>query len=275
VLRTMQDGKPRARQRVRDVALRAELGISVTPLGPEGAVAIFTVLSADSREADDEIGFSPLWQFLANRIAQEIKNPMVAINTFAQLLPTRYDSDEFRRDFSETVQAEIGRINRVVEGLYEFASQPRLEMARADLTRDVQGILSDFDHILQEKGINLQTEYAEGETPVRLDAAQFARAVRNVIQNSIDAMPDGGTLTISTRRDNGRCELVVRDTGSGVGEGDSALVFTPFFSTKEKGMGLGLAVASRIVREHEGTLSLSSRGTGGTFVFQLPVAMET
>ncbi len=272
VLRTMRDATPRVRQRVRDAALRAELGVSVTPLGAEGAVAIFSVLTSDDRETEEEIGFSPLWKFLANRVAQEIKNPMVAINTFAQLLPTRYESDEFRREFSEVVQGEVGRINQVVEALYEFAAQPRLEFAVSDLTRDVQGILSDFEHILKEKGIQLQAQYETSEMPVRVDNHQFARAVRNVIQNSIEAMPHGGTLKVSTRRDNGRCELIVGDTGTGINEGDRPLVFTPFFSTKEKGMGLGLTLASRILQEHEGSLSLLNDADGSQFVFDLPVA---
>jgi two-component system NtrC family sensor kinase len=223
-------------------------------------------------ESEDDVNFSPLWKFLANRVAQEIKNPMVAINTFAQLLPTRYESDEFRREFSEVVQSEVGRINRVVEALYEFADQPRLELAESDLTHDVQGILSDFEHILKEKGIELETAFDVERTPVRIDGNQFARAVRNVIQNSIEAMPEGGTLKVATRRENGVCELVVSDTGSGITEGDLKRVFTPFFSTKEQGMGLGLTMASRIIEEHEGTLNLTQDDGGSTFVFELPVA---
>ena len=275
VLRTMREGTPKVRRRVRDTALRAELGVSVTPLGAEGAVAIFSLLDAEEPAPDELIVFSPLWKFLANRVAQEIKNPMVAINTFAQLLPTRYESDEFRREFSEVVQGEVARINQVVDALYEFAAQPRLELNLADLTKDVQRILSDFEHILKEKDIKLQAEFDTDETPVRIDSQQFARAVRNVIQNSIDAMPNGGTLKVSTRRDNGRCELVVGDTGTGITEGDRPMVFTPFFSTKEKGMGLGLTLASRIVQEHEGSLSLLKDADGSQFVFELPVAAES
>jgi signal transduction histidine kinase/CheY-like chemotaxis protein len=275
VLRTMKDGTPRVRQRLRDAALRAELGVSVTPLGAEGAVAIFSILSKEESQSQEEISFSPLWKFLANRVAQEIKNPMVAINTFAQLLPTRYESDEFRREFSDVVQGEVARINQVVEALYEFAAQPRLDLSISDLSKDVQRILSDFEHILKEKGIKLHTEFDSNDTPVRIDSHQFARAVRNVIQNSIEAMPNGGTLKVSTRRDNGRCELVVGDTGTGINEGDRPLVFTPFFSTKEKGMGLGLTLASRILQEHEGTLSLLKDADGSQFVFELPVAAKS
>ncbi len=273
VLRAMRDGKPRLRQRVRDVALRADLGISVTPMGAEGAVAIFSVLEAGAQPGDADAAVSPLWQYLSSRVAQEIKNPMVAINTFAQLLPTRYESEEFRRDFADLVQKEISRINRVVETLYEFAAQPRLDRKRSDLNRDVKSVLDEFDKVLETKRIKLETQFDAAETPIEVDTGQFARAIRNVIQNSIEAMPDGGTLRVSTRRQNGHCEVVVRDSGAGIGDKDADHVFTPFFSTKETGMGLGLTIASRIMKEHEGSLDLVHNPDGtGAFVFNLPVA---
>lgn len=273
VLRAMRDGKPRLRQRVRDVALRADLGISVTPMGAEGAVAIFSVLESDAKATEADAVVSPLWQYLSSRVAQEIKNPMVAINTFAQLLPSRYESEEFRRDFSAIVQKEIARINQVVEALYEFAAKPRLERRRSELNRDVQTVLTEFGEILHGRQIKLETQFDANETPIEVDPGQFARAIRNVIQNSIEAMPDGGTLRVSTRRDNGRCEVVVRDSGTGISEKDADHVFTPFFSTKETGMGLGLTIASRIMEEHEGSLGLVHGSDGsGAFVFLLPVA---
>lgn len=275
VLRAMRDGKPRLRQQIRDVAINADLGISVTPLGGEGAVAIFSVLPADKTDAEEDIVFSPIWQFLANRVAQEIKNPMVAINTFAQLLPSKYESEEFRKEFAEIVQKEVGRINHVVEALYEFAGQPRLDLAKADLNEGVRDVLAEFDDALKARKIKLDAQFADTDTPVQVDTQQFAQAVRNVIQNSIEAMPEGGTLTVSTRRQNGRCELVISDSGRGISEQDAEHVFTPFFSTKETGMGLGLTMASRILKEHEGSLTLMSNPDGGgSFVIHLPVAAK-
>lgn len=275
VLRALRDGKPRLRQQIRDVAINADLGLSVTPLGPEGAVAIFSVLPASESDEESDIVFSPLWQFLANRVAQEIKNPMVAINTFAQLLPTKYESEEFRQEFAEIVQKEVGRINDVVEALYEFAGPPRLELTRKDLTEDIRGILGEFEAVLKKKKIAVETEFADQETPVRVDNSQFAQAVRNVIQNSIEAMPDGGILKVATRRENGRCELIISDTGPGITEKDAQAIFTPFFSTKETGMGLGLTMASRILKEHEGSLTLlSTQEGGGRFAMNLPVAKK-
>lgn len=269
VLRTMREGAPRLRQRIRDRSIDTALGLSVTPLGPEGIVAIFSILPDDQEE--ENVAYSPIWEFLSSRVAQEIKNPMVAINTFAQLLPTEYESKEFREEFGAVVQKEIARINEVVEALYEFSSHERLTLTRCDLNENVKNILKHFDNELSERAIRLETHFDGDETPVNLDPGQFARAVENVIQNCIEAMPEGGTLKVQTRRENGICELLISDTGHGISEQDAPLIFTPFFSTKENGMGLGLTMASRIVEEHEGHLELmSGAGTGGAFVINLP-----
>lgn len=271
VLRTMREGAPRLRQRIRDRSINTALGLSVTPLGPEGVVAIFSILPDEQEE--DDIAYSPIWEFLSSRVAQEIKNPMVAINTFAQLLPKEYESKEFREEFGAVVQKEISRINEVVEALYEFSSHERLTLRPCDLNENVHKILQRFDKELSEQAIRLETHFDGNETPVNLDPEQFARAVSNVIQNCIEAMPEGGTLKVQTRRDNGACELLIADTGHGISEQDAPLIFMPFFSTKENGMGLGLTMASRILEEHEGRLELlSGAGTGGAFRINLPKA---
>ena len=271
VLRTMNDGTPRLRQRIHDRAIDTTLGLSTTPLGPEGVVAIFSVLREE--QGDSGIAYSPIWEYLSKRVAQEIKNPMVAINTFAQLLTKEYESKEFREEFAAVVQKEVGRINEVVEALYEFAGPDRLSLTPCDLNENVHTILQRFDEELAERAIRLETHFDPGETTVNLDPGQFARAVSNVIQNCIEAMPEGGTLGVRTRRDNGTCELVITDTGPGVSEQDAPFIFTPFFSTKEKGMGLGLTMASRIVEEHEGHLELMPNAeTGGVFLINLPMA---
>ncbi len=272
VLRTMSEGAPRLRQRIHDRSIDSALGLSVTPLGPEGVVAIFSILPDEQEESD--VAYSPIWEFLSSRVAQEIKNPMVAINTFAQLLPTEYESKEFREEFGEVVQKEVARINAVVEALYEFSGHARLTLRPCDLNENVHKILQRFDKELSKRTILLETHFDDGETPVNLDAEQFARAVENVIQNCIEAMPEGGTLKVQTRRENGSCELLIADTGQGINEQDAPLIFTPFFSTKENGMGLGLTMASRIVEEHEGHLELmSGTGKGGAFLINLPSAL--
>ena len=205
--------------------------------------------------------------------AQEIKNPMVAISTFAQLLPKKYRSEEFRNEFAEIVQKEVERINEVVEALYEFAGHARLSLQCCKLNDHVRNILDRFDENLETRRIILETHFDDEDALVNIDRTQFALAVESVIQNCIDAMPKGGTLIVTTRRENGRSELIIADTGEGINEQDAPLIFTPFFSTKENGMGLGLTMASRILREHEGHLELvGDPEGGGSFVFNLPAA---
>jgi two-component system, NtrC family, sensor histidine kinase HydH len=202
-----------------------------------------------------------------------VKNPLVAINTFAQLLPRKYDSEDFRSAFSEVVQKEIGRINKVVEILFEFARHPRLALQRANVNESVQSVLKTYDQILRERAIQLETEWDPDLPEVNLDPIYFSQAVSNVLQNSIDAMPSGGKLRVRTRKDNGRCEVVVSDTGPGIAEQDAPLMFMPFFSTKEQGMGMGLTIANRIMRQHEGALKFLRNSDGGSaFAIELPLS---
>lgn len=273
VLRTLKEGKPRLRQEIRDVSINAQLGLSVTPLGPEGVVVIFSKIPGELLEAEDDIAYSPLWEYLANRVAQEIKNPMVPINTYAQLLPTKFDSTEFREEFSNVVQHSVTRINDVVESIYDFARHPRMKLRTRNLNETVQQIINAMEHELDDQKITVNIDLNDEEMNVDIDPPMFHRAAQHVIANSIDAMTDGGTLTIRTQLDNGSCALFISDTGSGIKEKDESLIFMPFYSTKENGMGLGLTMAHRILQEHNGTLKLQSKsGSGGLFVFHLPQA---
>lgn len=273
VLRTLADGKPRLRQEIRDAAIKKRLGLSVTPLGAEGAVVIFSAIpdGAPGANADEDVAYSRIWDYLASRLAQEIKNPMVAISTYAQLLPKKYDSDEFREEFSGVVLGEVDRINRVVEVLYEFAGQPRLSLMESDLNDSAREVLKQFEAELRDRSIKVETDFAQ-DAHVLLDRSQFSRALSNLIRNSVEAMESGGTLRLQTRRENGHMDLVVHDSGPGVAAQDAGLIFQPFFSTKERGLGLGLTMAARIAEQHHATLELlQSEAAGGAFAFHFPV----
>jgi signal transduction histidine kinase/DNA-binding NarL/FixJ family response regulator len=270
-LRTLADGQPHLRQTVKDQAIDATLGLSATPLGEEGVVVIFSKLPEERASAED-VAYSPFWEYLSSRVAQEIKNPMVAVNTFAQLLPRKYESEDFREAFAETVQQEVSRINSVVETLFDFARHPRLVLERTDVNDTVRNVLKSFEDELRNRAIEVEVEFAEEAPEAEVDPVFFSQALHNVVQNSIDAMPSGGAIKVATRqRDNG-CEVVVGDTGPGIAEQDSPSVFMPFFSTKEQGMGLGLTVANRIMKQHSGELALLSaeEGGGSAFAFRLP-----
>ena len=271
-LRTLSDGQPRANQTFHDPAVNGTLQLNTAPMGADGVVILFTKESEKTVSAR-EAAYSPFWEHLAGRVAQEIKNPMVAINTFAQLLPRKYDSADFRDAFSSVVQKEVQRINGVVETLFDFARRPELILRRVNVNETVRDALRTFNDELAAHAIKVQSEWEPTSPEADLDVSQFQYAVQQVLRNSVDAMSGGGTLKVTTRRKDGTCQIVIDDTGPGIPPGDMPDIFMPFYSTKEHGMGLGLATAARIVQEHAGDLKLAeSSDKGSSFVLSIPVA---
>lgn len=271
VLRVLMDGKPLVRQETRDPAIDATLGISAAPLGDDGVAVIFSQLPKE-RKAKDEIEYSPYWEYLSARVAQEIKNPLVAINTFAQLLPRKYNSEEFRGQFGTVVQKEVDRINRVVETLFDFARHPRLVPQTTSLNEIASTVLDTFAEAAKAKGITVERNLEPNLPEASLDPLFFAQAFHNVIQNAFDALPNGGTIKVTSRPKDGGSELLVSDSGPGIPEQVAPLIFLPFFGTREHGMGLGLTIANRIVKQHGGELRLLSSDSGSVFSFRIPTA---
>jgi len=270
VLRTLADGKPRPRQEINDPAVGARLGLSTGLMNGGRVVVVFAKLP-EAHVPTEDIAYSPFWEYLSSRVAQEIKNPMVAINTFAQLLPRKYDSEDFREAFSQVVQKEVERINGVVETLFDFARDPKLTLQRCNLNETVRNIMKSFEAELAARSIKLETLWGDEAAEAEIDPVYFSQAVHNVVQNSIEAMSKGGTLTVSTNRRDDLTEIRITDTGAGVQPGDEGLIFLPFFSSRERGMGLGLPTAKRILRQHRGELQMVSNGEKGCcFAIRLP-----
>ena len=275
-LRSMADKRQLLRQEVHDPAIDATLGLSATPLEDGGVVVIFSKLPAKTGMGRENIAYSPFWEYLASRVAQEIKNPLVAISAFAQMLPRKYESEEFRTEYAVVVSREVQRINSVAETLFEFARHPRLTLKCVNLNETVESVLHVFIEELEARSIRLETNLDAALVGSEIDSEMFTRAVENVIQNSIEAMPSGGTLRISTKQDQNECKVIIEDTGPGVPEQVQPLIFLPFFSTKERGMGLGLTMANRIMQQHSGGIKLDpSPEAGGRFTLELPICEKT
>lgn len=269
VLRVLAEKKPLLRQEVRDPAIDATLGLSAAPVADDGVVVVFSRLPQEQTQTED-VSYSPYWEFLSARVAQEIKNPLVAINTFAQLLPRKYDSDEFRAQFAEVVQKEVGRINRVVETLFDFARHPRLVMQSVNLNETINQVLDTFADRAREQKIAIVRELDPSFPRLEVDPLFFSQALCNVVQNAFDSIGTGGTVRVSLQKKDDWYEVVVADTGGGVADQAVPLVFLPFFGTREQGMGLGLTVASRIMKQHHGDLKMLTGHPGGAFALLLP-----
>jgi len=268
VLRTLKEGQQRTAE-VRDAATGRHFRVHAVPSNGQGVTLSFE--RAEEVRAGEDVMESPFWEYLSSRVAQEIKNPMVAINTFAQLLPRKYDSVDFRDAFSRVVQKEVDRINGVVETLFSFARNPRLSVAKGDLNQTVREVLKTFESELAANAIRLETDLDPNAADAEFDQKYLTRAMQHVVQNSIEAMPQGGRLSIQTRPGKEEAEIVIQDSGPGVAPQDEKLIFLPFYSTKERGMGLGLPLAGRIMQQHHGELRhVPDAGPGTQFVFKLP-----
>lgn len=212
-------------------------------------------------------------------LAHEIKNPLAAIKTFVQLIPRKFDSEAFREKFNVTVPRELDRVNGIVENLLELARTPRMAYAPVDVNALLRRVVDLHRGQMEERRVQCDVRLADGLPPARADAEYLLRAFSNLVVNALEAMAEGGRLTVATRQagPNGRgartVEVRIADTGTGMDPETVGQLFNPFFTTKAKGTGLGLALTHKIVEEHGGTIAVQSApGAGTLFTLTLPEA---
>jgi PAS domain S-box-containing protein len=210
---------------------------------------------------------------LSAGLAHEIRNPLSAIKTFVQLLPKKLSSAGFLDKFHVTVLRELNRINDLIESLLELARPPKMKYATvrpAELLRQVIDLYRDE---LEQANISLGIQEKGPLPEIRVDSEHLVRAFSNLVKNAKQAMPEGGTLTITAETKNEGVSLQFTDSGIGMDHLTLENIFNPFFTTKDRGTGLGLAITHKIVQEHGGTISVSSTpNVGSTFTLVLPRA---
>jgi two-component system sensor histidine kinase AtoS len=221
---------------------------------------------------------------LAAGMSHEIRNPLSTIKTFVQLLPKKIDKPGFLEKFQRTVPREINRINQLVEDLLDLARTPKYRFAAIDIKSLLKQTIEFVEEELQINHIECLCELSNDLPLVRADVNQLTKAFHNLILNAAQAMETGGRLTIeafSEKRDthwrqmstsrNGWVTVVFQDTGPGIPPEAIKNIFNPFFTTKDKGCGLGLAITHKVITEHGGFIELTSRlGQGTRFIIGLP-----
>lgn len=225
---------------------------------------------------------------LAAGMAHEIKNPLVTIKTFAELLPLQYDDEEFRNEFSPLVGEEINRIDNIVNQLLHFARPAKPNFSPAHIHDTITHALQLLDRELKKNSISVDSELNSDNDLVRADANQLHQVFVNLILNAITAMKKrNGVLTIASDRIEWLAEedeladmenkgpyirIDFKDTGCGIAEEDVRRIFDPFYTTSAGGSGMGLSVAHTIITDHGGRINVSSlAGTGSTFSVLLPL----
>ena len=223
---------------------------------------------------------------LAAGMAHEIKNPLVCLKTFVQLLPAQYDDPDFRNTFIPLLGAEVERIDATVSQLLNFSRpvKPMLVPLSLHAVLDAAGQLAAQQ--IKTKGLAFKRNYNAGADRLLGDQRLLGQVFLNLFLNGIDAMERGGTLTVSTQtisrpdqpwrhalqEGDAWIEVRVSDTGSGISLEDRQRIFDPFFTTKANGTGLGLSVAHGIILEHQGLIDvLSAPGKGTCFCVLLPM----
>jgi signal transduction histidine kinase len=219
------------------------------------------------------------WRELARRLAHELKNPLFPLQiTIENLQRARErpaaEFDEVFRESTATLLEELSNLKKIVGRFSDFAKMPAPQFERVDVNDLVRGATKLYDARLRAKEdapISLQLELAEGELSITADGDQLRRAMSNLVLNAMDAMPDGGTLRVATAKIEDGARISVADTGLGLTLEECERLFTPYYTTKHHGMGLGLAIVQSVVSDHHGKISVSSEpGHGSTFTIELP-----
>ena len=213
-------------------------------------------------------------------LAHEIRNPLVAIRTFTQLLPERYNDPEFREGFQGLALKEVDRICGLINDLLSFARPSKPNVAAENVNDVVDNIVRILESQAKEKGMAIVREFSGSLPKVWIDSEQMKQVFMNLILNAIQAMKEGGSISIATRAvlRNGTepsgefVQVEVRDAGIGIPEENLQHIFDPFFTSKDEGCGLGLAVSYQIVQEHGGFVTVESTvGKGTAFFVHVPV----
>jgi signal transduction histidine kinase len=219
------------------------------------------------------------WRELARRLAHELKNPLFPLQlTVENLLRARQQGaeqfDEVFRESSQTLLAEVANLKAIVGRFSEFSRMPQPQLQPVQVNAVMTGIAQLFRAQLESKEhspIRCAIELDPNLEPIAADAELLHRAISNLVLNAMDAMPQGGTLTLRTRGADAKVVIEVADTGQGLTPEECERIFTPYYTSKQHGTGLGLAIAQSVVSDHKGRIGVSSQpGRGTTFVIELP-----
>jgi PAS domain S-box-containing protein len=249
---------------------------------PAGAILVFNDLSRIKALEEEKRRIERLASIGAfiSGIAHEIKNPLVAIKTFAELLPERYADEEFRDTFAKVTLHEVDRLDTLVQRLRSLSAGSTSPLCPVSIIAPLEETLSLLSGEFARRKIRVTCQYQPFLPPVMGDHDQLKQVFVNLCLNSIEAMGEDGILTITVGSDSGHEEwastliIDILDTGPGIPTEHLSTIFEPFFTLKDKGTGLGLAICHGIIDYHRGSIIATNRADspGAIFTLTLPAA---
>lgn len=229
------------------------------------------------KEKEKQLERATFWNELASSMSHEIRNPLVAIKTFAQLLPDHYEEEEFRAEFSTQVTSEVDQLDHIINKLNEFANPPKPELKPIDIRRPIEHavgrIQSDFDH----PHLKIHLSCDEGKMQVLGDRNSLEECVYHLLRNAaenLDNKPGSRINVVVKNRSHGNApatiQLNILDNGSGIDESVRNNAFSPFSTIKARGLGLGLPIAKRAVIDHNGQIDIETSHAGTSIIIAIP-----
>ena len=245
-----------------------------------GAMMILQDLTDEHllREKQNNIERAAFWNELTTALSHEVRNPLVAISTFAQLLPERYDDEEFRTRFRELTTQEVERLNSIVDQLDLFANPPTLRFVSVDVEALLHAALCKEQNA-STTHVQIEMRVPDALPPVRADMDVLSHAISHLLDNARNAVAERTNPSIcieartGTLGENRQAIVIeIRDNGCGIPAALREKVYSPFCTTKTRGVGLGLAIVRRTMIDHEGLVEIDSSAEGTTVRLILPVA---
>jgi nitrogen-specific signal transduction histidine kinase len=248
---------------------------------PVGAVAVVQDRTPEEslRQKQELLERAAFWTDLAASMSHEVRNPLVAIKTFAQLLPERFDDPDFRRDFNAIVVQEINRLDLIITQINNFAHPPELKLKPLDLRQPMKRAIELARARHTENGFSVETTLPDDLPEVVGDETALAEAFAHLVENAAEAT-HGQTkakiiLSAKAVREGDHASgviVTVQDNGRGIAADLKDKIFSPFCTTKPRGMGLGLPIVKRTVFDHNGRVDIDSNAQGTSVSVLLPVA---
>jgi signal transduction histidine kinase len=268
-----------------------------------GSIVVFSDIS-ELKAVEEEIRqtekLSSLGRFAAE-MAHEIKNPLVTIKTFFELLMENENAEEFDKEFLNLAISETNRINELIRQILDLTRRPPASFSWCNLNQILDETIMILNNNMNKR--NIQLSDIRGNEPIEIyaDGDQLKQMLINIGMNAVDAMGNDGKLTIEASIESSSIQLMSRlkaetqnlkteshaniehdcviikvsDTGTGIPKEDLDKIFEPFYTTKNTGTGLGLAIVNNIIRDHKGVITVESdEGAGTTFIIELPLSLE-
>ena len=229
------------------------------------------------QEKEEQLERATFWNELASSMSHEIRNPLVAIKTFAQLLPDRYEDPDFREEFSEQMTSEVDQLNHIIDKINEFANPPKPIFLPLDIRKPIEfsvtRIQSEFDH----ENLKLHLSYDNSDLQINGDAASLEECVYHLLKNAAENLANKPgsrvNITVKGRRvpdGQNSIYVMITDNGSGINPSLLDKLFSPFSTTKARGLGLGLPIAKRTLVDHNGQINIETTTGGTTIIITIP-----